>query len=84
MKMKYINGLEATNLTTNDGPMVKRMRFAVYVKSNTNMHTAGHLDPRLHGGLTNSSTDRSTTAARLRRCVRRRRTLCGFVRPRNF
>ena len=45
MKMKYMSGLEATNPTTNDGPMVKRMRFAVYVKSKSSMHTAGHLDP---------------------------------------
>ena len=45
----YMSGLEATNPTTNDGPMVKRVRFAVYVKSKSSMHTAGHLDPRLHG-----------------------------------
>ena len=63
MKMKYMSGLEATNPTTNDGLMVKRMRFAVYVKSKSSMHTAGQLDPRLHGGLTNSSMDRSTTAS---------------------
>ena len=60
---------EATNPTTNDGPMVKRMRFAVYVKSRSSMHTAGHLDPRLHGGLTNSSMDRSTTACGACGCV---------------
>ena len=60
--MKYMSGLEATNPTTNDGPMVKRMRFAVYVKSKSSMHTAGHLDPNLHGGLTNSSMDRSSLA----------------------
>ena len=71
MKMKYMRGLEATNLTTNDGAMVKRMRFAVYVKSKSSMHTAGHLNPRLHGGLTNSSTtmDRSTTACGACGCV---------------
>ena len=67
--MKYMSGLEATNPTTNDGPMVKRMRFAVYVKSKSSMHTAGNLDPRLHGGLTNSSMDLSTTACGACGCV---------------
>ena len=67
--MKCMSGLQATNPTTNDGPMVKRMRFAVYVKSKSSMHTAGHLDPRLHGGLTNSSMDRSTTACGACGCV---------------
>ena len=67
--MKYMSGLEATNPTTNDGPMVKRMRFAVYVKSKSSMHTAGNLDPRLHGSLTNSSMDRSTTACGAFGCV---------------
>ena len=82
--MKYVSGLEATNPTTNYGPMMKRMRFAVYVKSKSSIHTAGHLDPRLHGSPNNSSMDRSTTACGQRLCVRRRRTSCGFVRPRNF
>ena len=68
--MKYMSGLEATNHTTNDGPMVKRMRFAdCVVKSKSSMHTAGHLDPRLYGGLTNSSMDRSTTACGAFGCV---------------
>ena len=54
---------------TNDGPMVKHMRFAVYVKSKSSMHTAGHLDHSLHGGLTNSSMNRSTTACGACGCV---------------